>query len=270
MNINSFYIIFIVFFLSTSWVGCRKNGNVIHMDLREFSVKDQRLIGSAIKDEIYTRKDQYTVLNHSAYANGCFYLETLLKTLLTTSSVEHREDYDWSITILYDDNRSSAFVLPGGHLFIYTGLLKFLKAENELLAVLAHEIYYADTDMAVKRLANNIKDGGIVLGDIVLGHDVIELNALAQTVSTLEFSATDVISADDYAINLLCPFQYDAQGLRYIMEYAKASEKYIDWLETRPTSEQRLQNIANQASSCGSEEDTFMERYQNFLEKDLP
>lgn len=51
----------------------------------------------------------------------------------------HMEGLDWEFVVI-DDAQCNAFVVPGGKVVVYTGLLRLLKSEKELAAVLAHEV----------------------------------------------------------------------------------------------------------------------------------
>ena len=50
-----------------------------------------------------------------------------------------------------NDSILNAFAIPGGHIYIYTGLLKYLDSEAALAGVLAHEIAHAEKRHATWR-----------------------------------------------------------------------------------------------------------------------
>src|SRR5438309_1550737 len=43
-----------------------------------------------------------------------------------------------------DSPEVNAFAVPGGQVFVFTGMLRFLKSEAELAAILGHEISHVD------------------------------------------------------------------------------------------------------------------------------
>ena len=46
---------------------------------------------------------------------------------------------DWEFTVI-EDEQANAMAAPGGRVIVFTGLLKLLRSEDQLAAVLAHEI----------------------------------------------------------------------------------------------------------------------------------
>ena len=46
--------------------------------------------------------------------------------------------------IIEDDDTLNAFAAPGGYIWIYSGLIKYLDHEDDLAGVLGHEIAHAD------------------------------------------------------------------------------------------------------------------------------
>ncbi|HEX9997314.1 MAG TPA: M48 family metalloprotease [Abditibacterium sp.] len=61
-----------------------------------------------------------------------------------------------------DAPQINAFCLPGGHIFVYTGLRKIVKNDDELAAVLAHEITHAEEHHYAKQYAKSSKRGAIL------------------------------------------------------------------------------------------------------------
>ena len=48
------------------------------------------------------------------------------------------------VRIIDNDETLNAFCLPGGFIYVYTGLIKYLDSEDHLAGVLGHEIAHAD------------------------------------------------------------------------------------------------------------------------------
>ena len=50
-----------------------------------------------------------------------------------------------------DGPEVNAFAVPGGHIFVFTGMMTFLQSEAELAAILGHEISHVDLRHAIER-----------------------------------------------------------------------------------------------------------------------
>jgi predicted Zn-dependent protease len=64
-----------------------------------------------------------------------------------------KRPFRWEITVL-DDNTPNAWSLPGGKLGLNKGMLRYVASENELAAVISHEMGHAELSHQVKELNN--------------------------------------------------------------------------------------------------------------------
>ncbi len=258
-------------FLSLSmclFFSCREMEQITQTEPEVFSVKHHNLIGRTMANQLKKMPEKFNILDSAIYRDAYIYVDRLASTLRLTSVVRHRDDFNWKVTILHDDDIQSAFTLPGGHIYIYTGLLRFLIAEHELMAVLANEIAYADKELSV--LALKEEYGGIFLGDIILGQEVEELPEVVEKFPYLEFSEDKVFEADEYAIALICPFQYDINGLKDVLH--RANLRHIEWVVSKKGEnlEDRLTHIEEYSSGCGEGGVTNTEQYQKKIYNFLP
>lgn len=249
---------------------CKKTSPPVHLVLEDYTVEDQETIGQAISDEVLSNSNKFPVLPKGQYNKAYTYLNSLWRTLLTTKSVKRRDALDWELFILHNDDKKGIFTAPGGKIFIYTGFLKFVRSENEFLSVLAHEIYYCDTDVAMQRLAKEVDDASFIFGEIVLGNHVEDMESIVCTMESLAFTQTEAIAADNFSIEVLCNFQYHPLGLRDLLVEAGHQTTPIEWTTTRPYSEERLDNIVERATICGIDEVRYEERYLMFKTQYLP
>ncbi len=246
---------------------CKKPEQVIEIDLEEFKVEHHIVIGQTMANQIGKMPETFNVLDSATYHDAYIYVNRLVSTLKLTSVVKHRDDFNWKVTILYDDAIQSAFTLPGGHIYIYTGLLKFLEAEHELMAVLANEIAYADKELSAIALSE--AHGGVFLGDIILKKEVKQLPEVVEAFPYLEFSKDKVFDADEYAISLICPFQYDISGLQQVLSRANNN---IEWIHSKHGEDlaDRLAHIEASAKDCGEGGVTNYQQYQRKIKNFLP
>jgi len=59
--------------------------------------------------------------------------------------------FDYEFFVIQDDGLN-AFAMPGGLVFVHTGLLEVIDTENELLCVLAHEIGHVQGRHIARRI----------------------------------------------------------------------------------------------------------------------
>ncbi|EAU39412.1 conserved hypothetical protein [Aspergillus terreus NIH2624] len=72
------------------------------------------------------------------------------------------EGADWQVHVIDEPQTKNAFVLPGGKVFVYTGILPICKNEDGLAAVLGHEIAHVVARHPAERMSTGFVSFGIV------------------------------------------------------------------------------------------------------------
>ena len=104
-----------------------------------FSLNDDLTLGKQVVDEI--EKDPKTQVIDSASNTALYqYIYAVRDTLLQSGGIRYRNDFPWRIRVIKNDSIINAFCTPGGYIYLYTGILKFLDAEDQLAGVLGHEM----------------------------------------------------------------------------------------------------------------------------------
>jgi predicted Zn-dependent protease len=109
-------------------------------------------------------------------------------------------EYDYNITVL-DNPQINAFTIPGGNIYVFSGLISFCDSPEQLAAVLAHEMGHVEKRHTVDRLAREFSLS--VLFSIMTGGDTVLLSDLYQTLISSGFSRSQEKEADQFALNLL-------------------------------------------------------------------
>lgn len=267
MKKHALPLLLLVFALFTA---CNKTPDkVISINPNELTTADQIKIGEAFQIALETNSDKFPILSKADFPEANAYVSTLFNTMLNTSQIQHRRDYNWSVQIVKNDELCTAFFLPGGHFYVYTGLLKYLDTESELLGIIGHELHYVDTDALVERMRQAF--GGVILGDILLENPVPELPDFAAQMPLLDFEEEKVTAADAFAIQLICPFLYEPSGIKKVLEKSENEEVKPLWLETRPANlESRLLALNSASEACGLPGVSNEASYQKFKLEYLP
>lgn len=256
--------LFILFVFTFS---CRPEGEVVRADLQNFTIQDQAKIGRELSRHITASPARYNLLRPGQNQKLYTYLNTVLSTIVHTPTVENRDDFNWEMYVISDDEQKSAFTLPGGKLYITTAFLKFLSNEAQLFSVLSHEMCYADHSLAMLQLQDN--HSGLILGDLVFNNPVDDKDAIIQTLLDEQYDSAKVLQADLYSIDVLCPFQYESQSINSVLNSVTDENFPLEWLDTRPSYEGRLDTILTRSVMCGSntiEETRYRECVLNLLD----
>jgi len=94
------------------------------------SIEEEAQLGLQVNQEILTK--QRIVRDPEINA----YLQRLGERLVKSSK---RQDIPYHFTAI-EDNSVNAFALPGGYIYVHTGLLELVQSEDELASAMSHEI----------------------------------------------------------------------------------------------------------------------------------
>tara|TARA_R110002050_G_scaffold80768_1_gene172699 strand:- start:1852 stop:2670 length:819 start_codon:yes stop_codon:yes gene_type:complete len=125
--------------------------------------KDVQL-GELTSHQIHSNPKQYPLLDKAQYAETYLHLNRVVKNILVSPEIHEQATFKYdSITIINDDEVVNAFCTPGGYIFVYTGLIKMAKNEDQLAAVIGHEIAHAELRHSVKKLSRGIGRQALII-----------------------------------------------------------------------------------------------------------
>jgi len=258
-------LLFFGLLFSLLFTACRNEVLVpISLFLDEYTPEHNLQIGNAIDAEV---KLIYPILSREEIPQATAYLQRMMDIIITTPNFTGRTIYDWQISIIPDDDKSTSFILPNGHLYIHSGLLRYLETESQLISLLAHEFAYVEKGMATLLLESKFSSKQ-ELGDIVLDNGQADVEAIAQAFPSLVYDKMDVEKADEFSIEVLCPFLYEARGIVKIIEKSEEfPEENLEWLEMRPAedNDERINRINIMADECGLDGVKNEAEYRAFL-----
>ena len=135
----------------------------------------------------------------------------------------------------------NAFALPGGHIYVFQGLIDRAQAPDELAGVLAHEIGHVahrDGTRTVLQAAGLSFLFGMMLGDFVGGGAVV---IAAKTVVRSSYSRRVEAAADIYSVSLMRKVGADPRALAAILERVTADkDEAIKILADHPDTKDRV------------------------------
>ncbi len=154
----------------------------------------------------------------------------------------------------------NAFAVPGGYVFVTTGLLVLAEEENEVAGVLSHEIAHVTSrhisEMIERSKRINMASMAAILLGAILGGGGQASQAIAATASaaaqalTLKYTRENETEADHNGLHTLAKSGYDPRGFVTFMnrmyKYSLASAPKIPtYLNTHPAIDERLVLMEN-------------------------
>lgn len=164
------------------------------------------------------------------------------------------ESYDWQFVLL-KSSQVNAWALPGGRSAVYTGLLQVATSEDELAAVMGHEVAHALARHSGERMAQTMMvTAGLSLATLLSGDMEPEdrtlmlasLGIVGQAGVILPFSRTHESEADEIGLLLAADAGYDPRAAVTLWEKMAAlgGERPPELLSTHPSEATRIEQLS--------------------------
>ncbi|MEO1257686.1 MAG: M48 family metallopeptidase [Bacteroidota bacterium] len=211
-----------------------------------FSIEDDKRLGAEFSKQIESDRENYPIMPEAGNEELYRYIRGITNKILNSGSVAYRNDFVWQVKIIDDIKTLNAFAVPGGYLYVYTGLIKYLDTEDQLAGVMGHEIAHAAQRHSTRQLT---KIYGIdAMRQILTGNQNADaFSQLALSLVSLKFSRKHEAEADNYSVNYLCGTDYNASGaagfFEKIQSESEGSERPPEFLSTHPDPGNRVNDI---------------------------
>ncbi len=164
--------------------------------------------------------------------------------------------FDWQFKLI-DRDVPNAFVLPGGRVVIYKGILPLAKNEAGLAAIIGHEVAHAVARHGAERLSQQLTLKGITtIGSEIFRSNDGNLDAKSRAIIgalgfgatvgvILPFSRTHELEADKIGQIYMAKAGYDPEeAVRLWKRMGELNKGSIPvWLSTHPPDEERLDSL---------------------------
>ena len=164
---------------------------------------------------------------------------------------------------VFADNSPNAFVLPGGRVGVNTGLFRVIENDDQLAAVLGHEIAHNQYNHAGQRATRTgLAQLGLSLGARLLGRNDPQLTeriarfggAGAQLGILLPFSRRQELEADRLGVDYMARAGFrpsQAVALWRNFQSARGGASAPQFLSTHPNDATRIQQLEAYVGSRG-------------------
>ncbi|KAB8264543.1 TCP-1/cpn60 chaperonin family-domain-containing protein [Aspergillus pseudonomiae] len=170
-------------------------------------------------------------------------VDRVLQRLIPQAPIEGA---DWKVHVIKDDSMLNAFVLPGGKVFVYTGILPICKDEDGLAAVLGHEIAHVVAHHPAERMSNSfITMGAAFLVSLLFDISGQLPSLLMNLAYSLPNSRTQEAEADEIGLMMMAKACFNHEAAVELWARMQEAEKGAppQFLSTHPSSYNRMEAI---------------------------
>jgi beta-barrel assembly-enhancing protease len=218
--------------------GCTcASGSVNRGDLNLMSVDDEWALGDRLAAEV----DAQVPIAADPVVQA--YVDDLGAALAAETEFADRP---WTFTAV-DDPSVNAFALPGGHVYVHTGLVAAAQSAAELAGVVGHEVAHVAARHGTERM---VKAHGLgLVAGLLLGDDpglVRQIVAeLAGQRALARFSQTDELEADALGLGFMAEAGYEPEAMATMFETLLVTRQRRPtalerWFQSHPLTEDRI------------------------------
>lgn len=161
---------------------------------------------------------------------------------------------NWEL-VVFDDPQVNAFALPGGKIGVYTGLLKVAENQDQLAAVIGHEVGHVIAEHGNERMSSStlIGVGMDVTNQLLEANQIANNNLIMAAIGAgvqvgvqLPFSRTHETEADLIGLQLMAKSGFNPkQSVNLWQNMAKASgdKRQPELLSTHPLPTTRIDTL---------------------------
>ncbi len=214
------------------------------------SESDEARLGKEFDRQLRTdpqAKKEYPVFVANTPARKAFqdYVIGLANETYAAVPKKERPGYSFTFTLI-DADVQNAFAVPGGYVYIYTGIIKSMKDEAELVGVLGHEIAHVTRHHYRDALAKQV--GLSILVEALAGENANQLTQFVGqafgALASLSVSRDNESDADEAGTRYLAATGRNPLGIAKYFERVKNPGP--QWLSTHPAPANRVQTVKNQ------------------------
>jgi predicted Zn-dependent protease len=223
------------------FLGCGGSGG----DFNLISIEEEWQLGAQLARDI---ERQVPLLNDAA---ALAYVNEMGQRIVRTTSMANMP---WQFHIVRD-NQINAFAIPGGHVYVHTGLINNADNASELAGVMAHEISHVVARHSTEQISRQY--GISILAGVVLGQNPNVLAELAAQIvaggALARFSRAAEQEADRLGVRAMNEAGYNPRGMvtmfQELLEHQRGQPGAVErFFSTHPLTQDRIRDVENEIS----------------------
>lgn len=156
---------------------------------------------------------------------------------------------NWEIEVFEQDDTVNAFAMPGGKIGVFTGIMKVAVNQNQLGAVLGHEVAHVTLQHSLERVNREMTTQiGVIGATAAMGggqgtYDLIAMGA--QVGLSLPYGRGQESEADVIGLQYMADAGFDPRASVELWKNMAKENKSAppEWFSTHPSSENRIDDL---------------------------
>ena len=173
---------------------------------------------------------------------------------ITSNVPQSAHQGEWEV-VVFDSEQVNAFALPGGKIGVYTGILEVTENQDQLAAIMGHEVGHVLERHSNERLsANKLSNVGMAVATIALGATEVENKGLwvaglglgVQYGVIMPYSRSHESEADIVGQDLMARSGFEPQAsVQLWKNMAKLSKNSPpEFMSTHPSNQTRIEQLS--------------------------
>lgn len=250
-----------------------------------FTDNDEISMGKQFDQEIRKNTKEYPIYKGDPSVKE-YINKNIFQEILNSPEIKKSTVYSYQMEIIQNDTMLNAFAVPGGYVYIYTGILKYLDSEAALAGVIGHEIAHVERRHSTQRIT---KAYGIqIILSIALGNNPSQVTEMVANLfgglALLANSRANEDESDEYSVKYLKSTRFYPGSVKFFFEklrddgkVSKGGQGLATFLSTHPDPIARIsstdQRLLAQSISVKTYKDSgqgiFKDEYQKFIKNKL-
>lgn len=212
------------------------------------SDEQQQQLGAQVYDETLAQEQASLVTRGPQYEQ----VQRVAQRIAEIGAAD-KPEFEWEFSLLERDE-ANAYCLPGGKIVVFTGLLDVARTDDELAAVIGHEVAHAVAEHGAERIfREQLTSRAVAAASGAFADDparyqqvALMLGAGAQLGATLPWSRAQESEADHIGVIYMARAGYDpaaAISFWQRMQQATGGARQSEYLSTHPSSATRVRQI---------------------------
>jgi beta-barrel assembly-enhancing protease len=230
-------------------IGCGSGGGAGDFNL--ISIQEEWQLGQQLSQDVarQVRLSNDSTLNQ--------YVSSMGQRIVAQTPAPFNQ-LPWQFHVV-EDPAINAFAIPGGHIYVNTGLIANSDNAAELAGVIAHEISHVTARHSTEQITRQY--GLSVLAGMVLGQDPGQLAQIAAQIvaggALARFSRAAEEEADELGIRAMSQAGYNPIGMatmfEELLEHRQGQPGRVEqFFSTHPLTEDRARAARRRAEQIGS------------------